>query len=453
MAVQLKRLNNLNLLDLSSWQVGQSGVSGFSINGLSSENARVYDTGPYGQTVLVWGTYPSGDNGADGGWNTDNVTIDRTKTYRWSVWVRRTSDTTGGQMYLGCHTNGTNDTVRLQTGGNETNPYWHYDNIGIFTKNQWYLVVGHMFPAGTAITTATHPNSGIWTKNGGKVYANRGNVPYDVAFPTDATAAMHRTYHFYCGDSTSRLQFYSPRIEVVDANAPTIEHLLTVDLTSPTVYPEAIVYSDTTTQAGSSDDVTSENGELISISSYTSSGTYTWARPVNCTQVLVKVVGGGGGAAGYCESGGGGGYAEKLINVENINTVTVTVGGGGSNTGYYAAAGDGGTSSFGGYCSASGGYGANRNYSHTGGHGGVGSNGDINLYGGSGTGHSNGMGTSATSRGGSTYLGGASGFNRPNNAAAVGPGAPGTGAPGGRTDTAWYGPYGQPGAVIVWEYK
>lgn len=453
MPVQLKKLNNLNLLDLSTWTVGQNTVANFPINGAVAENNRIYDTGPYGQSVLVWGTYPTGGSDADGGWEGTYVMIDNTKTYRYSVWVRRTSSTSGGTFYMGCHSNGTGDVYGLHDGASNTNPYFDYRSTSYFSQNQWYLVVGHIFPHTTPTGTAPHNDTGIWTKKGGKIFGNQGNIPWDCKWSPSANAGMHRTYHYYCGDTTTRLQFYSPRIELVDGNQPTIEHLLNIDLTNPSVQPEAIVYGDGTPQATSANTPTKDHGEVISMSSYTSSGTYTWTRPTNCTKVLVKVVGGGGGAAGYCESGGAGGYAEKLISVENVNSVTVTVGGGGSNTGYYAAAGDGGTSSFGSYLSASGGYGSNRNISHTGGYGGVGSGGDINLYGGGGTGHSNSHGHAATARGGRSYFGGASGFNRNSPGSTVGNAAPGVGGPGGRTNENWAGGVGTAGAVFIWEYR
>ena len=126
-----------------------------------------------------------------------------------------------------------------------------------------------------------------------------------------------------------------------------------------------ITFSDSTTQETKVDSTT-DSGNLIRIDSY-QSGTNTWYKPAGCKKVLVQVTGGGGGGAYHCESGGGGGYAEKVIDVSSINTVTVTVGSGGSHVVYYAAGGDGGASSFGPYVSASGGYGANRHVAHTGG--------------------------------------------------------------------------------------
>lgn len=222
---------------------------------------------------------------------------------------------------------------------------------------------------------------------------------------------------------------------------------------SITLGSSAVTFADGTTQTTKFDS-SMDHGTLLSISSYTSAGSYTWYKPSGCTKIVVRVVGGGGGAAGYCESGGSGAYAEKTIDVTNVTSVAVTVGGGGGAVGYYAAGGDGGTSSFGAYCSATGGYGCNRNWSHSGGAGGTASGGDVNLYGGSGTGHGNSMSHGAVGRGGDSHWGGAPGNNRAAATGKVGPGAPGTGGPGNRTnDGSAAGGTGAVGAVMVWEYK
>lgn len=216
-----------------------------------------------------------------------------------------------------------------------------------------------------------------------------------------------------------------------------------------TLGPNGIVFGDGTNHAGLA--TQADNGELIDIATFTSSG--TWTAPANCTRVLVKLVGGGGGSAGYCESGGAGGYAEGTFPMKPGDTVSVTVGGGGGGVGYYAAAGDGGTSSFGGYLSATGGYGANRNYSHTGGHGGYGT-GPVALTGSGGTGHANGHGHGGIAKGGYSYYGGPK-ARRHSGAEVIGNGAPGAGAPGGITDGGnnnGGGCTGNSGLVVIYSY-
>jgi hypothetical protein len=224
-----------SLIDTSSWADGQtSTVSYYTANqSVVTENVRVLDTDPWGKSSVVWETRPSGDGNQDGGWNTNYFAIDRTKTYRFSVWVRRTSTTANGIFYLGLNTNGTNSTILLNN-TTQTNPYWDYRGVDALTQNQWYLVNGHIFPAGYTGTTA-HPDSGFYTTSGGttKVASNAGNIPDDVKFPTDATLAYHRTYHYYDNtDSTTRLQFAYPRIDVCDGSQPTISELLSANPTT-----------------------------------------------------------------------------------------------------------------------------------------------------------------------------------------------------------------------------
>ena len=217
-----------SLINTSSWAAGQTGaVSIYGANEtVNTENARVLDTDPWGVSSVVWETRTTGDNNADGGWNTSYQTADRTKLHRFSVWVRRTSSTWSGTFYLGLYTNGTGNTILLNDTTN-SNPYWDYRGVGALTQNQWYLVTGHIFPAGHTGTTA-HPDSGFYTIANGttKVASNAGNVPGDVKFPTDATSVVHRTYHYYSSDATVRLQFAYPRIDVCDGNQPSIKELL-----------------------------------------------------------------------------------------------------------------------------------------------------------------------------------------------------------------------------------
>ena len=118
---------------------------------------------------------------------------------------------------------------------------------------------------------------------------------------------------------------------------------------------------------------------------WTSNG--TWSRPSQCKSIKVVVVGAGGGGSGYAESAGAGGCSQRVIDVTNVSSVSVTIGNPGGGTNYSGCGGSGNTSSFGGYCSASGGYGANCRQQHAGGIGGNGSGGNLNIYGGGGNGY------------------------------------------------------------------
>lgn len=464
MAVTIGPGTDYNLLAPSQWTAGSGGVGMFNANGDAGEQNRYQGTNPWGASAMVWQTVPSGNGNADGGWDTNTVNIDPAQLYRFSVWVRRTSATTGGTFYLGTQSS-TGAVTHLSDGASNTNPYFDYRNIGDLTQNLWYLVVGHVFPWNYN-GTARHPESGFYTVATGAqviVKANTGNIPDDAKWQAGTTNTKHRCYHYYCGDNTSRLEFFWPRIDKCDGTEPTISHLLTT--AAP---PMAVTFGDSTVQTGPSViNQTTDRGRLIKIDSYSSSS--TWYNP-GASMVHVKLIGGGGGGAGYCEAGGAGGYAEKFINVAGIGSVAVTVGGGGSYAAYYTAAGDGGTSSFGSYLSASGGYGANRNYSHSGGHGGnsfAGAN--FSVQGSPGCGHINGAGHWAGGGfGGQGYFGGSRGHIRNHGnlgwsgvQGGTAPfAAPGSGGPGNITD--WgnaqsgrghsAGDVGQAGLVIVYSY-
>lgn len=215
-------------INTDAWASGQtSSVSGYGANETTgTENARVTATDPWGDTSVVWETRASGDGNNDGGWNTDWYNIDRTKLYRFSVWMRRTSSSAGGTFYFGLYgTGGTWGVLRNDNGSNEGNPYWECAGVGGYTQNQWYLYVGHCYPAGSTYT-GRHPDSGYYLPDGTKFNWGGCNVGNDVKMLSDTTQLLHRTYHFYCGDSTTRLQFAYPRIDVCDGNEPTVRELI-----------------------------------------------------------------------------------------------------------------------------------------------------------------------------------------------------------------------------------
>lgn len=192
-----------------------------------------------------------------------------------------------------------------------------------------------------------------------------------------------------------------------------------------------------------------EIAEHGAVSCQTFSASGTWNKPTGIRYVRVQLVGGGGGGGGHGESGGAGGYAEKIIDVRNISSVTVTIGTGGGGVSYHNAGGNGGTTSFGSHLSGGGGYGAVRHYSHSGGAGGTGSGGNVNIAGGGGNGHSPG----AAGVGGASYFGGCQlnvhhsyGNNNHAGHSAYGTGGCGAYTSHGNTQN------GRNGFVIVWEY-
>jgi len=217
-----------SLINMSNWAVGTGGVTGFNPNGNpASENQRFSGTNPWGQTDIIWGSFPSGNNNDDGGWNTDYFNIDKTKLYRFSVWVKRTSSTGGGTFYFGMYADG-DGSRQMDNSTVNTNSYWNCTGAGGLTQDVWYLYVGHVYPYDTTYT-GKHPDTGYYfannpTKQGDVNLCNIGTG--ELKWSSNSTQAVHRTYHYYCADSTTRLQFYDPRVDAIDGTEPSISELV-----------------------------------------------------------------------------------------------------------------------------------------------------------------------------------------------------------------------------------
>lgn len=219
-----------NLIDPSTWTAAGTDATGFSRNGSSSENYILdASSGPQLEIGLVWETRASGDGNADGGWNGSYFSADHTKLYRASIWVRRTSSTSGGTFYLG--TNGSPSAVlQLNNGASQGNPYWDCVGTSALSQNKWYLVVGHIFPSNHT-GTSKHPDSGRWSVglDDRPVFEsdhNGCNVGPDMKMSTGTTSLRHRAYHYYCSDSTTRLQFAYPRFDLCDGSEPSLDELI-----------------------------------------------------------------------------------------------------------------------------------------------------------------------------------------------------------------------------------
>lgn len=223
----LKSVAMNTLINWNTWLAGTGAVSGYACNGDATESLRSLQTDPFGNSNMVWGTTPAGDNAASGGFYTSYYAIDNTKLYRHSVWIRRISDTTLGNSYMGLWTNG-GGPLQISNGAANTNSYWDCRNIGWFTKNTWYLIVGHIYPYDTTATDA-HPETGIYTIAGGttKVATCGCNIGgKDLKFKSTDTTMANRCYHYYCTDTTSKIEFFQPRIDCCDGTEPTITELL-----------------------------------------------------------------------------------------------------------------------------------------------------------------------------------------------------------------------------------
>ena len=221
-----------NLLDPSTWYVGATSVTGFSFNGLASENALISDTDPFGNTAVIWKAYNPNGN-ADGGWKTSVVSVDHTKTYRFSVWVNRKVTGTDGRFYFGLEgldsSQGDDGVLFRVNGNNDTNPYFVFSDNGsgssaTVPEDEWVLVVGHVWPSGSG-TGSNKDDSGVWKTDGTKLTGTA--TFYDYVWKTTTVYTQHRSYLFYSESDTSVIQHWAyPRIDLVDGTEPSIDDLI-----------------------------------------------------------------------------------------------------------------------------------------------------------------------------------------------------------------------------------
>jgi len=208
------------LLDYTQWEDGQvDSVGMFLRNGDLGENYRVIDTDPWGKPTVVWEARPGATSNGDGGWNSDWFSVDPTKTYRISTWVRRTV-TGNGIFYMGCY--GLPAVLNRSNGAANSNPYFDY-RAGL--GSTWILVVGHIWPIGSG-AGAVHPDSGVYTVEDGRISNVGGNTGGDCVFAEGTTLARHRSYLFYSTDVNTRQQWCYPRMDICDGTEPSITELL-----------------------------------------------------------------------------------------------------------------------------------------------------------------------------------------------------------------------------------
>lgn len=214
-----------NLLDTSTWTVGTGSVPGFNRNGPEIENVREMGVNPHGDQEVLWKAVPSGDSAQDGGWNGSYFNIDHTKTYRFTVWIKKTNSS-DGRTYLGVYSRSASNahTTLDLNGSPRANAYFWYGDLPQLDK--WYMIVGYMNGSGT---TETSVLGGIYDPvSGAKVV----NGIRDFKFDVNATKMLHRAYLFYDPNTADRQFFWGPTVYEVNGQEPSIPELLNPDETT-----------------------------------------------------------------------------------------------------------------------------------------------------------------------------------------------------------------------------
>jgi hypothetical protein len=204
-----------NLISSSSWNIAAGNVGIFEANGSASENIREMGTDPYGTQNILWKAVPDGGNNDDGGWNTTHFSIDNSKMYRFSIWIKKTNST-DGTTYFGV---GSAQGILALSGSVNSNPYFWYGDLPAL--NKWYLLVGYVHASNDPSTTSY---GGIYDgETGARVLGME-----DFKFSTSATTAYHRTYLYYDVNTSDRQYFFNPEVYQMADNKPVGENVTSV---------------------------------------------------------------------------------------------------------------------------------------------------------------------------------------------------------------------------------
>ena len=203
-----------NYVSSHSWTIGSDSIGIFTANGSAGENVRAWGIGPHGAENILWTAVNDASSNADGGWGTSFVPTDDEKTYRFTVWIKKTGST-NGTTYLG--TNGQGAYVTNLTGSANSNPYFWTGDLPILDR--WYLLVGYV-QASNDSNTANR--GGIYDGVTGQKWVTIS----DFKSQTTTTALLHRSYLYYDTTITDSQYWWDPRMEEVNGKEPTIEALL-----------------------------------------------------------------------------------------------------------------------------------------------------------------------------------------------------------------------------------
>jgi len=229
-------LGQTNLIDTSTWTVGNGTVTGFWKNGTDAENVRELGTDPLGNTSVLWKAVPDSGYDADGGWNSPYMAADHTKTYRFTVWLKKTNSN-DGVTYFGpyAYDASNNSNTRLLDGTVNGNVYFFAGDLP--QLDTWYLLVGFLHESGH---TSLVSIGGIYDQSGVKV-----QDLMDFKFSSTSTQMRHRAYLFIDTNTSDRQFFWNPTLYEVNGQEPTVQDLLGLGGGSDTQAPTAPTLSST----------------------------------------------------------------------------------------------------------------------------------------------------------------------------------------------------------------
>ncbi len=203
--------NAQNFIDSSGWNPADPATQQGSFNAIGGNdyNAMVNGAGPFGNTVALWETSQGSDYA---GFDHTNITLDRTKTYRFAVWFKITGANSGVLAFRLWSNPGNTLLTAAQT--TSSSVYYPSGGYVLPSIDQWYLVVNYVKGTGDTNTYA----GGVYSADGNPV-SGAPATSDGHSFHSSFNSLNFRTMFWNATDPAAKLLAYGPNIvEVAPAD-------------------------------------------------------------------------------------------------------------------------------------------------------------------------------------------------------------------------------------------
>jgi hypothetical protein len=206
--------------------------------GSVDDNKREYRTDPFGKQSVVWvaDDDPASDQDAhDGGIRTAKFSVDTSKEYRASFFMKVNSPDLGvAQINLGYGNGYDPDAVLIRLTESPSTPTsnnqyaialngTHFDGSP-YNPSEWYLVVYYLKPEGTANPSYT-AGTGLYDLEGNFLGLPYSLPDWGMTSATLTTGIEVRVYN-NPNNTGQEIEYWGLRMDAVDGNEPSISDLL-----------------------------------------------------------------------------------------------------------------------------------------------------------------------------------------------------------------------------------
>lgn len=219
-----------NLVDADTWPADPAGaptgdaqVTGWPTTSHTAEST--WDTttaGPYDKSIVTMRSTQDGTSGFAGGSQTNEFTIDGSKTYEFTYYFRREAGSDQrvmlGTEFTGASAASVERAQSAPSSGAETNPYFFSEfsqaSNELLPADTWYKVVAYVFAEGSA-AVPSGDMGGVYDTTTGQKVADVTNFRWSASRVDDV---VHSRFYGYGGTPTGGdINFYTPQVrEVLD---------------------------------------------------------------------------------------------------------------------------------------------------------------------------------------------------------------------------------------------